>query len=68
MDDLFQDVEGVLVSLLSGFVGLDIDVSGVVNVDFVLVEVSKFLNEVFDGDIQRFDFTVESVDVIVDDG
>lgn len=68
MDDLFQDVEGVLVSLLSGFVGLDIDVSGVVNVVFVLVEVSKFLDEVFDGDVQRFDFTVESVDVIVDDG
>lgn len=48
MDDLFQNGEGVLVSLLSGFEGLDVDVSGVVNVGFVSIEVSKFLDEVID--------------------
>lgn len=52
----------------SGFISLDIDVSSVVNVSFMGVEVSEFLDEVFDLEVQRFDFTVESVDVIVDNG
>lgn len=52
MDDLFQNSEGVLISLLSGFISLDIDVSSGVDVSFVGIEVSEFLNEVFDLEVQ----------------
>lgn len=65
MDDLFQDVEGVLVSLFSDFVGLDVEVSSSVNVFFSGIEVSEFLDEVANGDFQRGDFRVKERDVIV---
>lgn len=62
---MIENLEGVLVSLLSNFESLDIDASGLVDGIFSVIEVLEFLDEVGDGEFQRGDILVELIDGIV---
>lgn len=65
MDDLFQDSEGVFISLLSNFVGLDINFSGLVDSIFSGLEVLELLDEVSNLSVQTVDLTVEGINGVV---
>jgi hypothetical protein len=65
VNDLFEDIDGVFVSLLSGGISGDIVGTSLVDELFTVVEINEFLFEVSDLNSKTFEFNVESVDFIV---
>lgn len=65
VNDLFEDIDGVFVSLLSGGISGDIVSTSLVDELFTVVKINEFLFEVSDLNSKTFEFNVESVDFIV---
>ena len=65
VNDLFEDADGVFVSLLSGSISGDIVGTSLVDEFFTVVKISELLFEVSDFSSKTFEFDVESVDFIV---
>ena len=65
VNDLFEDIEGVLVSLLSGGISGDIVGTSLVDEFFTVVKINELLFEVSDFSSKTFEFDIESVDFIV---
>lgn len=65
VNDLFEDIDGVFVSLLSGGISGDIISTSLVNELFTVVKINEFLFEVSNLSSKTFEFNVESVDFIV---
>jgi hypothetical protein len=65
VNDLFEDIDGVFVSLLSGGISGDIVSTSLVDELFTVVKINEFLFEVSNLSSKTFEFNVESVDFIV---